>query len=61
MKSLKMYLIVVFVLLLIALSFGIYTWYVFQKMNQEMAKPQNTAIHADVSIPELAPSPKTEE
>ncbi len=54
MKAIKIYLVVVSILLVIAIGFGIYVWYVVQNLNMpsEQVLQQGTADSQTVTTPE---------
>ncbi len=58
MKSLKIYLIVVSVLLCIAIGLGVYVWYALQQLNTDMEKAGVTQVETKKETTE-APSETT--
>lgn len=55
MKSVKVYLLTMCILLCIAIGLGIYVWYNVQKYDQEIKNPQSIETPADVVVPIVKP------
>jgi ABC-type Fe3+ transport system permease subunit len=56
MKSVKIYLLAVCLLLCVAIGLGIYVWYVVQEYNRDITNPESIIPETEIIVPKEVPS-----